>query len=85
MAQVLHFHNDSTPLSNEELHEAFGTFQGLLNSGGEQGGYVLRTANRLWGQKTYPFAPAFLKLTRERYGAELAAVDFVRTEIIGRF
>ncbi|NLE38060.1 MAG: serpin family protein, partial [Pirellulaceae bacterium] len=34
--------------------------------------------NRLWGQTGYHFLPAFLQVTREDYGAELAQVDFAR-------
>lgn len=38
----------------------------------------LVVANRLFGEKTFAFRPAFLALTRERYGAPLEAVDFLR-------
>ena len=38
--------------------------------------YQLRVANRLWGQKGFPFLAGYLALTRESYGAELGIVDF---------
>ncbi len=33
-------------------------------------------ANRLWGQKGFPFLAGYLVLTRQQYGAELGVVDF---------
>jgi serpin B len=41
-----------------------------------KGGFQLRMANRLWGQKGFRFLPGFLTLTREKYGAEFGQVDF---------
>lgn len=69
MAQVLHLDG-----ADERVHEGFGGLAHILNSNGER--YQLRMANRLWGQKGYPFRPEFLTVTRENYGAELAHVDF---------
>jgi serpin B len=37
----------------------------------------VRIANRLWGQSGYRFLPAYLQLTKDRYGAELGEVDFM--------
>jgi serpin B len=37
---------------------------------------VFRIANRLFGEKTYRFEPAYLEATRAAYGAALEAVDF---------
>jgi serpin B len=79
MAHVLHF-DDQPQLTRQRLDNAYGELTSLLNSGGAQGGYLLRMANRLWGQQSYEFLPAFLKLTRDSYGAELAEVDFRQTE-----
>lgn len=75
MQGVLHLR-----LADQQLHAAFGTLGKLLNSGGDQQGYRLSMANRLWGQKTYPFQADFLQLTRAQYGAELAPVDFAQSE-----
>lgn len=80
MAHVLYFDRKSSRLPVARLHEAFGKLTGLLNSGGSQGGYVLCMANRLWGQESYEFVPDFLKTTRELYGAELAELDFRKTD-----
>lgn len=71
MARVLHFN-----LPKAKLHAGYGTLTEILNS--QQPGYRLNMANRLWAQKGYPFQPEFLTLTRDRYGAELAPVDFAR-------
>jgi serine protease inhibitor len=38
--------------------------------------YELAVANRLFGERTYRFAPAFLTATRDELGAELEPVDF---------
>src|SRR5262249_43160892 len=48
-----------------------------INGDDKKRGYQLSTANALWGQKDYGFLPAFLKLTKEHYGAGLNEVDFV--------
>jgi serpin B len=69
MAQVLH-----VDAADERVHKGFGEMARILHSDGER--YQLRMANRLWGLEGYPFRPAFLTLTREVYGAELAQVDF---------
>ena len=69
MAHVLHL-----DAADERVHQGFGALARILNSNGER--YQLRMANRLWGLKGYPFRPAFLKVTREDYGAELGQVDF---------
>ena len=73
MAEVLHLN-----LPEPRRHEATGRLSQLLNA--EEKGYQLRMANRLWGQKTYPFREAFLDVTRAQYGAELASLDFAQTE-----
>ncbi|MCZ7649387.1 MAG: sigma-70 family RNA polymerase sigma factor [Planctomycetota bacterium] len=43
---------------------------------GGQAPHTLRIANRLWGQQGEPFVPAYLRLTKEYFGAGLEAVDF---------
>jgi serpin B len=39
--------------------------------------FELRVANKLWGQRGYPFLDAFLEITRKQYDAKLETVDFV--------
>lgn len=72
MARALHF-----DLPDERLLAAFAAFGQSLNSGDEH--YQLSMANRLWGQRTYSFRPAYLELTRDRFSAELAPLDFARS------
>ena len=74
MAAVLHVK------PGEATHEGFGTLSALLNSAGERSGYTLRSANRLWGASNYRFKDAFLKLTRDTYGAETRELDFSMPE-----
>jgi serpin B len=76
MAHVLHFDRNPAQFPVNGIH----ALTVLLNSGGSQGGYVLRTANRLWGQESFEFRPEFLKTARDHYGAELATLDFRQTE-----
>lgn len=40
--------------------------------------YTVSVANALWGQKGYPFVPAYRALVRDAFGAELADVDFAQ-------
>jgi serpin B len=63
----------------EKLHPAFAALRADLNEAARgKEAFQLSTANRLWGQKGYPFKPEFLKLTADHYGAGLEEVDFVR-------
>ena len=73
MAKTLHF-----DLPNDKLSAAFGALAKVINGdAAAKRGYQLSTANALWGQKSYPFVPAYLKLTKDTYGAGLHEVDFV--------
>jgi len=74
MADVLHFKPD------QKVHAGFSTLLLRLNSTGEENGYSLSTANRLWGASDARFEDPFLKLTSELYGAELETVDFAQSE-----
>lgn len=47
-----------------------------LQEPGCQCSVEFKVASRLWGQTGHHFLPAFLQLTRDHYGAELAEVDF---------
>ena len=40
--------------------------------------YTVSVANALWGQKGYPFVPAYRALVRDAFGAELTDVDFAQ-------
>ena len=65
------------PQAHAEYHKALDRW----NSADKDRGYTLRVANRLWGQKGFPFLAGYLTLTRQQYGAEMGLVDFAgRTE-----
>ena len=68
MAQTLHF-----SLPQKPLHQAFSSLQTSLQN---SKGYELAIANRLWGQKGYPFLPDFLKFIDAHYQGGFEAVDY---------
>jgi serpin B len=72
IAKTMHF---DQPV--EQLNAGFAAMLKKLNAGGTNNSYRLSIANRLWGQQGYKFLDEFLTVTREKYGAELALVDFV--------
>lgn len=60
------------PYGDDRLHAAMDAHvRSLGGKTKEASGYELAVANRLWGQKGFPFLPEFLALTRDRYGAGL--------------
>lgn len=71
MAKVLHFGPESPA-----FHEAMA--QRLAALAANKPGHELHVANRLWGAKGEPFRAEFLATNRDRYGAELALVDFAQ-------
>ncbi|XP_054984873.1 leukocyte elastase inhibitor [Sorex araneus] len=70
LAKTLHF--DMV----EEIHSRFQSLNADINKRGAS--YILKLANRLYGEKTYNFLPEFLTSTQKMYNAELASVDFQR-------
>nr|4GA7_A Chain A, Leukocyte elastase inhibitor [Homo sapiens]4GA7_B Chain B, Leukocyte elastase inhibitor [Homo sapiens] len=58
----------------EEVHSRFQSLNADINKRGAS--YILKLANRLYGEKTYNFLPEFLVSTQKTYGADLASVDF---------
>jgi serpin B len=62
--------------AQDRLHPAFAALNRQANGDGQKRGYQLRTANALWGHKDLGFLPAFLKLTKDHYGAGLNEVNF---------
>jgi serpin B len=71
MGRVLHFDKD-----HQQLHSAFGELQRQLSEAGKQSGIELNIANALWAQKGHPFVPAFLKIAKDDYQANLNQADF---------
>ncbi len=72
MSKVLHLTGDAN-----ELTASAGKLLSVLDA--PHDGYTLRVANRLFGEETYPFAPSFVGLTKNEFGAELTKMDFVRS------
>ncbi|XP_037688977.1 leukocyte elastase inhibitor-like [Choloepus didactylus] len=73
--------NTAAQLSNtlhfdtvEDIHSRFQSLNADINKWGAS--YILKLANRLYGEKTYNFLPEFLASTQKMYGADLASVDF---------
>ncbi|XP_065741440.1 leukocyte elastase inhibitor-like [Phocoena phocoena] len=60
----------------EEIHSGFQSLNADINKHGAP--YILKLANRLYGEKSYDFLPEFLASTQEMYGAELVSVDFLQ-------
>lgn len=58
----------------EEIHSRFQSLNADINK--HEAPYILKLANRLYGEKTYNFLPEFLASTQKIYGAELTSVDF---------
>jgi serine protease inhibitor len=75
MAKMLHF-----TLPPERLHTAAGALIRDLASrdDGKRRRYQLHVANAIWGQKNYGFLDDFRTLTRDKYGASLTEVDFLK-------
>jgi len=69
MRKVLHF--TGTP---SEIMATSGKLTASLQDPGRP--VTLKIANRLFGEKSYKFDPAFVEATRAAYGAPLEALDF---------
>lgn len=63
-------------LPGDRAHAAYGAMLASLATGRSFGQYTLATANKLFGQQSYPFLDSFLTVTRDDYDAELLPVDF---------
>ncbi|XP_049620952.1 LOW QUALITY PROTEIN: leukocyte elastase inhibitor-like [Suncus etruscus] len=68
LAKTLHF--DTV----KEIHLKFQSLNSAINKRGSS--YILRVANRIYGEKSYTFLQEFLDSTKKMYGAELASMDF---------
>jgi serpin B len=75
MAGVLHFQ-----LPKADLNPALSNLRTALIPQGKSPGMQLRVANRLWGQKDFPFRPAFLDEMKTHFGADLGMVNFKAPE-----
>ncbi|XP_039985218.1 leukocyte elastase inhibitor-like [Xiphias gladius] len=61
--------------SGEGVHADFEKLNADINS--PSASYILKIANRLYGENTANFLPQFLKATQKYYQADLKAVDFI--------
>jgi serpin B len=73
MARTLDDHRTS-----REIVPAAGVVVSRINE--PRPGTTIRLASRLFGAQGYPFQPAYLRLTRETFGAPLEPVDFGAAE-----
>ena len=72
MAQALHF-----TLPSQRLHAGFAALAlALARPSADPAAFRLTVANAVWGQRGYPFLPAYLDLLAESYGAGIHTVDF---------
>ncbi|KAM7012754.1 leukocyte elastase inhibitor [Tautogolabrus adspersus] len=69
MAQALSFR------AGEGVHADFQTLNADINS--PSASYILKLANRLYGESTANFLPKFLEATQKFYQADLKSVDFI--------
>nr|XP_060630714.1 serpin B10-like [Anolis sagrei ordinatus] len=85
MAEVLHFimakgmerSSEEQDLSaGETIHSLFKELISEINQ--PKRTYVLKTANRLYGEKTFTFVDEYLQLVKKYYHAEPQSVDFLR-------
>uniref|UniRef100_A0A8C3JJH4 Serpin B10 n=1 Tax=Calidris pygmaea TaxID=425635 RepID=A0A8C3JJH4_9CHAR len=58
----------------ENIHSGFKELLSAINK--PRSSYLLKTANRLYEEKTYPFLPKFLQLITSYYNAKPQAVNF---------
>jgi serpin B len=75
MAKTLHFE-----MPKDQLHDEMRALQDYWTTPDKKKGIKLNLANRLWGHEGYEFLPQFLTITREKYAAELARLNFAQTE-----
>ncbi|XP_043305953.1 serpin B6-like [Cervus canadensis] len=73
MSQTLSLSTSSG--GGEDVHQGFQNLLSEVNRTGTQ--YLLRTANRLFGEKTFDFLSSFRDACRIFYQAEMEELDFV--------
>ncbi|XP_041269085.1 serpin B6-like [Onychostruthus taczanowskii] len=68
----------SKVLSLKSAQDAHNGYQSLLSEINDpKSKYILRTANRLYGEKTFEFLPSFIESSQKSYHAGLEQKDFV--------
>ncbi|XP_046905485.1 leukocyte elastase inhibitor isoform X2 [Hypomesus transpacificus] len=61
--------------STKDVHTEFQTLNAEINS--PSASYVLKLANRVYGEQTSDFLPEFVEATQKFYHADMKAVDFL--------
>ncbi|KAF3835528.1 hypothetical protein F7725_028086 [Dissostichus mawsoni] len=61
--------------SGKDVHADFQSLNAEINS--PSASYILKLANRLYGENTANFLPKFLAATQKYYKADMKAVDFI--------
>uniref|UniRef100_A0A8C5YKU6 Serpin B6-like n=1 Tax=Marmota marmota marmota TaxID=9994 RepID=A0A8C5YKU6_MARMA len=74
MAQVLSL-NKSSNSGGGDVHQSFQSLLTEVNKTDTQ--YLLRTANRLFGEKSYDFLSSFKDSCQKFYQAEMEELDFL--------
>ncbi|NWY12728.1 SPB6 protein, partial [Aphelocoma coerulescens] len=65
-------------LSLNNAQDAHSGYQSLLSEINDPNTkYILRTANRLYGEKTFEFLPSFIESSEKSYHAGLEQTDFM--------
>ncbi|KAL1253676.1 hypothetical protein QQF64_015905 [Cirrhinus molitorella] len=65
-----------------DVHSQFETLISTINR--PSASYILKLANRLYGEKTFNFLPEYLDSTLKLYHAKLQAVDFIGASDVSR-
>ncbi|XP_036593869.1 serpin B10-like [Trichosurus vulpecula] len=69
-----------TELSPNKAEGVLSDFQALISEINKpNNSYLLKTANRLYGEKTYPFHGEYLENMKKYFGAEPQSVNFLET------
>jgi serpin B len=81
MAAVLHFPREVSSgapmyVSRENVAASYAALSDKLEAEAGTDGYELSIANRLWGEKDYPFLRSYLDFIEDNYGAAFAKADF---------
>ncbi|XP_043835252.1 serpin B10 isoform X1 [Dromiciops gliroides] len=66
-----------SPRKAEDIHSDFQALISEINKASDS--YLLKTANRLYGEKTYPFHCEYLENMKKYFGAEPQSVNFLET------
>ncbi|HQC12334.1 MAG: serpin family protein [Methanoregulaceae archaeon] len=66
---VFHFPEDASV-----QREGYASVLAFINRGAS--GYILRTANALWAEQTYPFLPGYISTAERYYDARTINLDF---------